>query len=162
MHQATISDHLVAPSHDISRTPTVLNQYRYKKTQKSLISVYLVDLPSTKTSTVPLSTATQRETMPAAKLFQVDLKRPLPKVEVFANAFVTSDQIVAAFIKAGGCIVKNAVSTGDLALIQKDVQPFLDADKPWEGDFFSHETCRVNRLAEKSKVFMDKVVCYKP
>lgn len=85
-------------------------------------------------SITSLSTAS-RETMPAAKVLQDDLKRPLPKVEVFDHASVTPDQIVAALIEAGGCVVKNAVSTADLALIQNDVQPYLDADKPWEGDF---------------------------
>lgn len=100
--------------------------------------------------------------MPAAKVLQDDLKRPLPKVEVFDHASVTPDQIVAALIEAGGCVVKNAVSTADLALIQNDVQPYLDADKPWEGDFFPRETRRVNGLAEKSKVFMEKIVCYEP
>ncbi|KIW36461.1 uncharacterized protein PV06_11277 [Exophiala oligosperma] len=52
-------------------------------------------------------------------------------------------------------------SPSDLALIQKDVQPFLDADKPWDGDFFPRETRRINGLAAKSKVFMEKIVCDK-
>ncbi|KAF2501843.1 PhyH-domain-containing protein [Lophium mytilinum] len=100
--------------------------------------------------------------MSSTKLFENDLKRPLPKVEVFDSASVSPEQIVAALTKAGGCVIKNAVSPSDLSLIQKDVQPFLDADKPWEGDFFPRETRRVNGLAAKSKVFMEKIVCYEP
>lgn len=94
-----------------------------------------------------------------SKIFEDDHQRPLPQVQAFDKATVTTEQLVAALAEAGGCIVKNAVPSTDLALIEKDVRPWLDADKPWAGDFFPIQTRRVNGLAEKSKVFMDKIVC---
>lgn len=94
--------------------------------------------------------------------FEDDRKRPVPEVKIFDNATVTHDEILDSLIKAGGCVIKNVVPAADLAQIEKDTRPYLDADKPWNGDFFPAQTRRVNGLAGKSKAFMEKVVCYKP
>ncbi|KIW36023.1 uncharacterized protein PV06_11656, partial [Exophiala oligosperma] len=90
-----------------------------------------------------------------------DRDRPLPEVKVFDSASVTNEEIVGALISAGGCVIKNALSTEDLAAIEKDTRAHLLADKPWDGTFFPIQTRRVNGLASKSKVFMEKLVCYK-
>lgn len=97
-----------------------------------------------------------------SRIFDDDHKRPLPEVESFDEGAVTTEQIVSALSRAGGCIIRHAVSSPNLSLIEKDIRPWLNADKPWEGDFFPIQTRRVNGLAEKSKSFMDNVVCYKP
>ncbi|KIW36009.1 uncharacterized protein PV06_11684 [Exophiala oligosperma] len=52
------------------------------------------------------------------------------------------------------------MSTEDLAAIEKDTRIHLLADKPWDGTFFPIQTRRVNGLASKSKIFMEKLVCY--
>ncbi len=90
-----------------------------------------------------------------------DRDRPLPEVKVFDRETVTNDEIVAALISAGGCVVKNVMTTEDLAAVEKDTRPHLLADKPWDGTFFPIQTRRVNGLASKSKVFMEKLVCDK-
>lgn len=84
----------------------------------------------------------------------------LPEVTVFDSASVTNEEVVAALISAGGCVIKNAMSTEDLAAIEKDTRIHLLADKPWDGTFFPIQTRRVNGLASKSKIFMEKLVCY--
>lgn len=93
--------------------------------------------------------------------FEDDRKRPVPEVKTFDNATVTHDEILDSLIKTGGCVIKNVVSATDLAQIEEDTRPYLDADKPWKGNFFPVQTRRVNGLAGKSKVFMEKIVCYK-
>jgi ectoine hydroxylase-related dioxygenase (phytanoyl-CoA dioxygenase family) len=92
---------------------------------------------------------------------EVDHQRPLPEVAVIDSSTATVDQVVKALIKAGGCIIKNAVPTEALAEIEKDTRSYLDADTEWKGDFFPKQTRRVNGLAAKSKAFMQNIVCYK-
>lgn len=110
-------------------------------------------------STIP--TTTEKTSLTLTPI-EDDLKRPLPEVKVFDNATVTHDQIIDALIKAGGCVIKNVAAASDLAQIELDTRPYIEADKPWDGTFFPIQTRRVNGLAEKSKTFMDKVVCYQP
>lgn len=89
-----------------------------------------------------------------------DHKRPLPDVSSFEHDTVTTEQIVSALAKAGGCIIRNAVTPANLSSTEQDTRPWPEADKPWAGDFFPIQTRRVNGLAEKSKAFMEKIVCY--
>lgn len=90
----------------------------------------------------------------------VDYQRPLPAVAVFDSSTTTADQVVEALIRAGGCIIKNAVPTEVLAEIEKDTRQYLDADTEWKGNFFPKQTRRVYGLAGKSKTFMKNIVCY--
>ncbi|OIW35100.1 phytanoyl-dioxygenase family protein [Coniochaeta ligniaria NRRL 30616] len=101
------------------------------------------------TTTVPV------KTVPVVASSEVEI----PSVPVFDNATATVDEVVQGLIKAGGVVIKNAVAAEDLASIEKDTRPFLDADKEWNGEFFPKETRRVNGLAQKSKVFMKSIVC---
>ncbi|EFX04932.1 phytanoyl-dioxygenase family protein [Grosmannia clavigera kw1407] len=82
----------------------------------------------------------------------------VPEVPVFNNATATVDEVIQGLIMAGGVVIKNAVTAEDLAAIEKDTRPFLDADTEWNGEFFPKETRRVNGLAEKSAVFMNSIV----
>lgn len=54
-------------------------------------------------------------------------------VETFDAATVTADTLVKALIKTGGCILRNVVNKGNLALIERDVRPWIEKDKPWTG-----------------------------
>jgi hypothetical protein len=110
------------------------------------------------------STVTITQTSSSAPIARLgdDHKRPLPKVSAFDSAIVTTDEIIAALRTAGGCIIRNAVAPSQLAQIETDTRPYLDADEPWGGEFFPIQTRRMNGLAGKSKIFMKEVVCYKP
>jgi ectoine hydroxylase-related dioxygenase (phytanoyl-CoA dioxygenase family) len=90
-----------------------------------------------------------------------DRDRPLPEVKTFDSTTVTNDEIIAALISTGGCIIKNVMKAEDLAAIEKDTRAHLLADKSYNGTSFPMQTRRVNGLASKSKVFMEKLVCYK-
>ncbi|KAI7977572.1 hypothetical protein EIK77_000522 [Talaromyces pinophilus] len=90
---------------------------------------------------------------------EVGHQRHLPSVAVFDSSTATADQVVEALIKAGGCIIKNVVSTDALAEIEKDTRQYIDADTEWKGTFFPKQTRRVNGLAGKSKTFMKNIVC---
>jgi ectoine hydroxylase-related dioxygenase (phytanoyl-CoA dioxygenase family) len=76
-------------------------------------------------------------------------------VESFDAQNVSVEELTASLIKNGGCIVRNVVSAEDLALIEKDIRPWIEKDRPWAGDFFPRETRRVMGLVEKSKVFTE-------
>lgn len=74
----------------------------------------------------------------------------VPKVQVLsANSSV--EDIVAAIKLAGGCVIKNILSQDDIQQIESDIRPHLDADIPWEGNFFPPETRRAYRLVAKSQ-----------
>ena len=74
------------------------------------------------------------------------------------NATSTADEIVTSLIRAGGCIVRGMVHRSDLAQIETDVRPLLDADKPWAGSYFPPETRRAGGLACKSATFLRVIV----
>lgn len=87
-----------------------------------------------------------------------DRDRPLPEVKAFDSATVTNEEIVAALIDAGGCVIKNVLSPEVLAEIERDTREHITADKPWDGTFFPIQTRRVNGIASKSKIFMEELV----
>ncbi|KAK7903803.1 hypothetical protein LTR67_001823 [Exophiala xenobiotica] len=111
---------------------------------------------------MPSVTAIAEMTPVSLKSIGDDRERAVPEVRVFDNATVTHDEILDALIEAGGCVIRNVVDPEDLAQIEKDTRPFIDADKPSGGDFLPPQTRRVTGLASKSKTFMEKIVCYKP
>ncbi|KAL6240650.1 hypothetical protein RBB50_012477 [Rhinocladiella similis] len=86
------------------------------------------------------------------------LSLPPSPVSVFDAASVTSDQVVKALVNDGGCVIKNILSPSDLAAIEKNTRPYIDADKAWDGEFFPRETRRVMGLAGKSSVYMQHIV----
>ena len=79
-------------------------------------------------------------------------------VDYFNAVTVTRDEIVRSLIRAGGCIVRAMVGSEDLAQIEKDVRPLLDADKPWTGSYFPPETRRAGGLACKSPTFLKAII----
>ncbi|KAK4652885.1 hypothetical protein QC762_503360 [Podospora pseudocomata] len=85
------------------------------------------------------------------------LASDLPKVKEFP-ASANPDDIVQALIRTGGVVIRNVILQETLDVIEKDVRPFIEADKPWKGDFFPPETRRVYGLAGKSPTFFKSVV----
>ncbi|CAG9997141.1 unnamed protein product [Clonostachys byssicola] len=87
-----------------------------------------------------------------------DRRRSLPDVQAFDAATANVDDIVAALIVAGGCVLKGAVAQDDLAQIEKDTRICILGDKAWGGDFFPKETKRVMGLIGKSPTFTRAIV----
>lgn len=88
-----------------------------------------------------------------------NVKQPsVPEVQSFDAQTVTTNEVVNALILAGGCIIRNLVSKDDLAQIEKDTRPYINADKPWSmDDFFPPETRRVTGLFNKSRTFIEAI-----
>lgn len=63
-------------------------------------------------------------------------------VDSFPASSATTDEVVKSLIKSGGCFIRGLVNQEDILAMMKQVQPYLDADVPWEGDFFPKETRR--------------------
>ncbi|EED17153.1 conserved hypothetical protein [Talaromyces stipitatus ATCC 10500] len=82
----------------------------------------------------------------------------LPRVEVFDAGDAQVQEVVDALIKAGGCVIKNALSVQDVNAIEANVRPHIEADSPWSGKFFPAETRRVMAMPGKSKLYMEKIV----
>lgn len=78
-------------------------------------------------------------------------------IEAFDAKTVNAPEVVASLIKNGGCIIRGVLSAAQLALIEKDVRPWIELDRPWAGEFFPLETRRVMGLVEKSKAFTDLI-----
>lgn len=74
---------------------------------------------------------------------KIDISEP---IESFINALK----------KDGIVVIKNFASNEDLDKSLEEVQPFLDADKPWEGKLFPPETKRCFRLIGRSQTVRDK------
>lgn len=82
----------------------------------------------------------------------------LPPVETFSSDPSNSDNVVQSLISSGGVVIRGLLSESTLAVIEKDVRPYLEADKPWQGNLFPPETRRVYGLAGKSREFMHHIV----
>ena len=95
--------------------------------------------------------------------------------------FATEVDLEALFTSlkcTGGVILKNVASKDDLAQLELDVRPHIEADKAWTGSFFPAQTrcvrssgsrssrkadlpaigSRVTGLVSKSRTFVDKVI----
>lgn len=83
---------------------------------------------------------------------------PLPRVQIFDAATADIDDIVAAMIEAGGCIIRNTTSAAALAEIETVIRPYIQIDGDWNGDFFPKETKRVMGLIGKSPSYVKHVV----
>ncbi|KAL6253223.1 hypothetical protein RBB50_000946 [Rhinocladiella similis] len=59
--------------------------------------------------------------------------------------------IIDAIAKDGCCVVKGFADQRTVETVNKEVQPYLDADKPWKGDLFPPETRRCANLVGRSK-----------
>lgn len=86
---------------------------------------------------------------------------PLPTVQEFDAATCTVDDLVAALKTAGGVVIRNLLTPQALEAIEADVRPWLELDKPWNGDFFPPETRRVTGLLTKSETFALDLVGHK-
>lgn len=61
-------------------------------------------------------------------------------IDSFDYGSVTVDQIEDSLKRNGGCFIRNFMSTTDADTLATQMRPFLEADKPWEGEFFPKET----------------------
>ncbi|KAB5549603.1 phytanoyl-dioxygenase family protein [Coniochaeta sp. 2T2.1] len=93
-----------------------------------------------------------------------DRLRPLPDLQVFESGTATTEEVIAAMIKTGAVIIRNAVDEKTLDLIEADTRPYLgdyhkgrDNDEDKLSGFFSKESKRVLGLATKSKIYMDAI-----
>lgn len=79
----------------------------------------------------------------------------LPPVHVFYPDS-SIDEIIEAMKVTGGCVIKNFVSDDDVANMEKELRPGLDADTAWKGDFFPKQTRRGYSLLGESPTFAKK------
>lgn len=79
-------------------------------------------------------------------------------VEAFDASTVTGEQLVKSIIANGGVIIRNFLDINTVKIVEQDVRPYIDTDKPWSGEFFPKETRRVTGLARKSTTFVDSIV----
>ncbi|CAO2652298.1 Nn.00g005810.m01.CDS01 [Neocucurbitaria sp. VM-36] len=94
----------------------------------------------------------------SAKVAKDDRSRPLPEVRIFDAATANVDDLVAAIIEAGGCVIRNTTSPSVLAQIENDTRRYLQTDGDWTGDFFPKETKRVMGLIGKSPTYVKHIV----
>ncbi|KAH8655361.1 phytanoyl-CoA dioxygenase family protein [Xylariales sp. PMI_506] len=85
-------------------------------------------------------------------------KSPLPAVKEFDAATCTIAELVDALRHTGGIIVRNLLSAEEIAQIEVDVRPWLEDDKPWDGEMFPQETRRAFSMLGKSKTFALRIV----
>ena len=88
------------------------------------------------------------------------IEQPAPQLQEFSASAdpANVDAAVKALIRDGGLFVRNLVPLETLQQIEQDTRPYINADKPWKGDFFPPETRRVCGLAGKSPAFMNSIV----
>lgn len=63
-------------------------------------------------------------------------------VDSFEASTVTADAVVKSLARDGGCFVRGLVDSAALDTMLKEVQPYIEADVPWEGEFFPPEARR--------------------
>lgn len=97
---------------------------------------------------------------PSSKLANIhdDRSRPVPEVRVFDAASANVDDVVAAIVEAGGCVIRGAVAANVLAEIEKDTRHHIQSDTEWTGEFFPKETKRVMGLIGKSPLYTKTIV----
>lgn len=61
-------------------------------------------------------------------------------VDSFDARTATADEVEASLQRVGGCIIRNFMSVAACDSVYADVGGYLDADSPWEGEFFPKET----------------------
>lgn len=63
-------------------------------------------------------------------------------VDSFDASIATAGEVVSSLARNGGCFLRGFVDRNNLDTMIKEVQPYVDADVPWEGKFFPKETRR--------------------
>ncbi|RAH74733.1 phytanoyl-CoA dioxygenase family protein [Aspergillus aculeatinus CBS 121060] len=72
----------------------------------------------------------------------------IPQVQRIDRSDVNA--IIQAIIQDGCCVIKNFTDAATVQRANAEVQPYLEADKPWKGDLFPPETRRCTNLAGRS------------
>lgn len=77
----------------------------------------------------------------------VEVVAPVSKsrssVESFDAGSATQSAVVQSLIQNGGCFLRGLIDQESITAMLNDVQPHIDADVPWEGEFFPKETRRM-------------------
>ena len=63
-------------------------------------------------------------------------------VDTFDAGSAKPTAVVQSLIRNGGCFLRGLIDQESINAMLQDVQPHLDADVPWEGEFFPKETRR--------------------
>ncbi|KIW62456.1 hypothetical protein PV04_10629 [Phialophora macrospora] len=66
-----------------------------------------------------------------------------------------------AFSFDGGIVVRNYLTSEELAQIEQEIRPHLDANTELVDEFLPKETRRVTGLAEKSRLYLERI-CHHP
>ncbi len=61
-------------------------------------------------------------------------KSPLPEVKELDASSATVDDVVRCLKTAGGVVVRRFLGLEEIDRILEDVNPYLDEDKPWDGN----------------------------
>ncbi|KZF19831.1 phytanoyl-CoA dioxygenase family protein [Xylona heveae TC161] len=78
----------------------------------------------------------------------------LPEIQRIDRSNVSA--IIQAIIQDGCCIVKNFTDAETVSVVNEEVRPYIEADKPWKGDLFPPETRRCANLVGRSKTVREK------
>jgi ectoine hydroxylase-related dioxygenase (phytanoyl-CoA dioxygenase family) len=84
--------------------------------------------------------------------------KPQPTIYEFDASSTSSSELVAAICREGGVIVRNFASQSTLTALKQEVQPYLDADEGYDGEFFSKDTRKAQGLAARSPTFCKDIL----
>ena len=59
---------------------------------------------------------------------------PLPEVLKLHNSTATKEAVVNALKISGGVIIRGLLKTEEVKQIEQDARPWLEKDKPWDGE----------------------------
>lgn len=101
---------------------------------------------------------------------------PLPEVSSFDYSTATAEAVVNALKLSGGVLIHGLLKPSEVEQIERDARPWLEKDKPWNGekgnlspymifmlivkigDFFPPETRRAFGMMGKSRTFAEAIV----
>lgn len=61
-------------------------------------------------------------------------------VDSFDASSASVDEVVRSLKRVGGCVIRSFLSETDNTKLKDELRPYLEADSPWEGDFFPKQT----------------------
>ena len=62
-------------------------------------------------------------------------RSPVPKVLELQHSTATREDVVKALKVSGGVIIRGFLSPEQVKQIEQDTRPWLEKDKPWNGEF---------------------------
>jgi hypothetical protein len=58
---------------------------------------------------------------------------PIPDVLEFRHSTATKEDVIKALKVSGGVFIRGLLSPAQVEQIERDVRPWLEKDKPWNG-----------------------------